>query len=70
MPGVIASRIVQHLVENLLRKIGEDEARVIRVEHLEAIHHYLIAGYGTTFVQRDRLFIAAQVFATATEQID
>ena len=42
--GVIALRLFQHLVENLLRQVGEDEARVVRVEHLKAIDHYLIAG--------------------------
>src|SRR5438445_237363 len=44
--GVVAPRIFQHLVEDLLRQVGEDKVRVVRVEHLEAIHHDLIAGNG------------------------
>src|SRR5262249_23599260 len=30
--GVVASRIFQHLVEDLLRQVGEDKVRVVRVE--------------------------------------
>src|SRR5689334_11039771 len=51
--GFVSPRIGQYLVEDLLRQFGQDKARIVRVEHLEAVHHHLIAGNGTALVHFD-----------------
>jgi hypothetical protein len=47
---IVTSRISQHLVEDLLRQFGEDRIRVVRVDTLDTVYHYLISSYGNALI--------------------